>query len=176
MTASRTCTLSLEWRRADFQVRSQRRVFRWSSPRWISDRRQLGCGTLFRTFLRPKRSWNRRYFSLRVPINIESTYHCTRPFSLSATQTHSWSGTKVKACGTAKEFGGVMGYGLEFPENEFRPHSKILSPAKLNLTILELQYPSATKKSPLSSDATLVGLQKSFADFPGTKAWPRTAR
>lgn len=60
-------------------------------------------------------------------------------------------------------------------DNENLFTSRIFSPAKLNLMMRVLQYPSATKKSPFSRVATDVGLQKSFADLPGLNASPRVS-
>lgn len=173
-TGDRKCSLSLGWHSDGLQVHSPRRMFHSRSRHWISDHRRLGCGIPWRTCLQAMRSWNYRWIRFKIKKILECYYHCTRPFSLSATHTHFWSGTNVSAWGTEKVLGGVTGYDLKFPENEFLPHSVSLSPAKLNFTIRELQYPSATKKSPFSKDATLVGLQKSFADLPGTNACPRT--
>ena len=48
-------------------------------------------------------------------------------------------------------------------------------PSDENLSILELQYPSATNMSPVFSDtATSVGLQKCFSSAPDSKATPKT--
>lgn len=56
------------------------------------------------------------------------------------------------------------------------PISMIFSPALLYLTSRELQYPSATKKSPQAVTATDVGLQKRTALFPGTNRSPKVSR
>ena len=48
-------------------------------------------------------------------------------------------------------------------------------PSLLYFIILELQYPSATKKSPVDSEtATEVGMQKWLMSLPGSKARPKT--
>lgn len=54
------------------------------------------------------------------------------------------------------------------------PHSKIFSPLELYFIILLLQYPSATKKSPLDMTDTAAGLQKCELSLPGSNSFPRT--
>lgn len=48
------------------------------------------------------------------------------------------------------------------------PHCKIRVPSGANLMIRVLQYPSATKKSPVDNTATALGLQKCVSSLRGT--------
>lgn len=68
------------------------------------------------------RSWKSN--SIRIFFfPASSTHHWTLPFSRSATQTSSLFGTRVKACGMKKLFGGSTACWLKF-EKEFFPHCK----------------------------------------------------
>uniref|UniRef100_A0A182NJC6 PH domain-containing protein n=1 Tax=Anopheles dirus TaxID=7168 RepID=A0A182NJC6_9DIPT len=85
----------------------------------------------------------------------------TRMFSRSATHTMSRCSSSVSPCGVCSDRNSG-GCGMV----------RIRRPAALNFSSRLLQYPSATKISPVLAIATAVGLQRWLLEAPGSKRWP----
>lgn len=60
--------------------------------------------------------------------------------------------------------------------NVERPHDSSILPSAEYLIILELQYPSDTKKSPFDVTATAVGLQNKDKSVPYTNRVPSVSK